>query len=66
VDGRTGLLVPHADAARLADAMGELALRPRRVLELGAGARAFAEGLTWERAARRTGEDLLRVARHGA
>jgi glycosyltransferase involved in cell wall biosynthesis len=47
----TGFLVPHSDVERLAARMLELADDPALVTALGAAARRFAEGLTWERAA---------------
>jgi glycosyltransferase involved in cell wall biosynthesis len=53
-DGETGVLVPHGDVGALARAMaavaGDAGLRER----LSRGARAFAESLSWERAARET------------
>jgi glycosyltransferase involved in cell wall biosynthesis len=61
-DGETGLLVPHGDAAALADALGRLldgaALRHR----LGEQARNFAVHLSWDRAADRTEAHLQAVA----
>ncbi|HEX2207612.1 MAG TPA: glycosyltransferase family 4 protein [Longimicrobium sp.] len=62
VHGRTGLLVPYGDAAALADALGSLAADPPRVAALGAAARTFAEGFSWERAAERTEAHLAEVA----
>jgi glycosyltransferase involved in cell wall biosynthesis len=52
--GETGLLVPHGDAAALAAALGRLARDAALRERLGRGARAFAESLSWERAARET------------
>jgi len=49
--GETGLLVPHGDADALAAALGEMARDPERRARLGRGARAFAQGLSWDRAA---------------
>ncbi|HTT68501.1 MAG TPA: glycosyltransferase family 4 protein [Gemmatimonadales bacterium] len=63
--GETGLLVPHGDAGAMAAALGELvrdaALRER----LGRGARAFAESLSWDRAARETEAHLEAAAAAG-
>lgn len=52
--GETGFLVPHGDVGALASRMLELAGDPPLVARLGAGARRFAEGLSWERAAAAT------------
>jgi glycosyltransferase involved in cell wall biosynthesis len=56
--GETGYLVPHGDVDALARRMLELAETPALVAELGAGARRFAEGLTWERTAAETERHL--------
>jgi glycosyltransferase involved in cell wall biosynthesis len=65
--GLTGYLVPHGDAGALAERMLALAADPGLVGRLGRGARAFAEGLSWEAAARATEAQLQRViARPGA
>ncbi len=53
-EGVTGLLVPHGDVAALAEALGKLARDPALRERLGAGARVFAEGLPWSRAATET------------
>jgi glycosyltransferase involved in cell wall biosynthesis len=53
-DGVTGYLVPHGDVPALADRMLELAADPSVVERLGRGARRFAEGLSWDAAARAT------------
>jgi len=50
----TGYLVPHGDAEALADRMLALAADPAAVERLGRAARAFAEGLSWDAAARAT------------
>ena len=56
--GETGFLVPHGDVEGLARRMLELAAAPALVAELGAAARRFAEGLTWERTASDTERHL--------
>jgi glycosyltransferase involved in cell wall biosynthesis len=60
--GETGLLVPHGDAGAMAAALAGLARDAAWRERLGRGARAFAESLSWERAARET-EDHLEAAR---
>jgi glycosyltransferase involved in cell wall biosynthesis len=50
----TGYLVPHGDWRALADRMLALAADPALVERLGRAARAFAEGLSWDSAARAT------------
>ncbi|MGH7531220.1 MAG: glycosyltransferase family 4 protein [Gemmatimonadales bacterium] len=59
--GETGYLVPHGDWRALADRMLALAGDPALVERLGRAARAFAEGLSWETAARATEAHLRRV-----
>jgi glycosyltransferase involved in cell wall biosynthesis len=56
--GETGYLVPHGDVDALAARMLELAGSPDLVACLGARARTFAEGLTWEGAAAATARHL--------
>lgn len=56
--GETGFLVPHGDVGALATRMLELAGDPALVARLGAAARCFAEGLSWERAAAETAVHL--------
>jgi glycosyltransferase involved in cell wall biosynthesis len=56
--GETGFLVPHGDVTGLAARMVELADSPSLVARLGNRARAFAEGLTWERTAAETEHHL--------
>jgi glycosyltransferase involved in cell wall biosynthesis len=53
-DGVTGYLVPHGDVPALADRMLALAADPSLVERLGRAARRFAEGLSWDSAARAT------------
>jgi glycosyltransferase involved in cell wall biosynthesis len=64
-DGETGLLVPHGDIAALARAMAAVALEPGLRERLSRGARAFAESLSWERAARETEAHLEATAARG-
>jgi glycosyltransferase involved in cell wall biosynthesis len=52
--GVTGYLVPHGDSRALAERMVALAGDPALVERLGRAARAFAEGLSWDSAARAT------------
>jgi glycosyltransferase involved in cell wall biosynthesis len=59
--GETGYLVPHGDAGALAERMLALAADPALVARLGRAARAFAEGLSWDAAARATEAQLQRV-----
>ena len=59
--GETGFLVPHGDVAALAARMLELAADPALVARLGVGARAFAEGLSWERSAAATADPLQAI-----
>jgi glycosyltransferase involved in cell wall biosynthesis len=56
--GETGYLVRHGDVDGLAARLLELAQAPDRVAALGAGARRFAEGLTWDRTATDTERHL--------
>ena len=53
-DGVTGFLVPHGDVPALADRLLALATGPALVDRLGRAARGFAEGLSWDAAARAT------------
>ena len=59
--GETGFLVPHGDAAALAERMVALASDKALVERLGAAARAFAVPLTWDRAALATAAQLERL-----
>jgi len=63
--GETGYLVPHGDAAALGARMVELATTPALVERLGRNARAFATGLSWERAASGTEAHLERIIARG-
>ncbi len=49
--GETGYLVPHGDAAVLAERFLAFAADPALVERLGRAGRTFAEALTWDRAA---------------
>ena len=64
-DGETGFLVPHGDVPALARRMLELAGDSGVVTQLGRGARAFAAGLTWDRAAQATEAHLEGVIAQG-
>jgi glycosyltransferase involved in cell wall biosynthesis len=57
--GETGFLVPHGDVTAMATAMTTLASSPELVRRLGARARAFSEGFTWDRAADETERHLV-------
>ena len=59
--GETGFLVPHGDVPALAGRLLGLAADPALTARLGRNARAFAEQLSWERAARSTEAHLQRV-----
>ena len=63
--GETGFLVPHGDVRALGDRMVELAADAALVARLGRAARAFAERLSWERAAEATEAQLQRIVAHG-
>jgi glycosyltransferase involved in cell wall biosynthesis len=65
IDGRTGFLVPHGDIDALATALGRFAADPELVRTMGADGRQFAEGFTWDRAARETAEHLAHVLNMG-
>ena len=60
-DGVTGYLVPHGDVAGLAGRMLAVATDPALVERLGRAARSFAEGLSWDTAARATLAHLERT-----
>ena len=65
--GETGFLVPHGDIAALAARMMELADSSPLVTRLGLRARRFAEGLTWDRTATETEQQLQDIiADHAA
>jgi glycosyltransferase involved in cell wall biosynthesis len=51
VDGRTGVLVPHGDVTALSEAISRLLQDLNARERMGAAARSFAEGFTWERSA---------------
>jgi glycosyltransferase involved in cell wall biosynthesis len=61
-DGETGVLVPHGDVGALARAMAGLAHDAGLRERLSRGARAFAESLSWERAAQETEAHLEAAA----
>jgi glycosyltransferase involved in cell wall biosynthesis len=57
-NGETGFLVPHGDAAALAERLLAFAADPALVERLGHAGRRFAEGLTWDHAAALTRDHL--------
>jgi glycosyltransferase involved in cell wall biosynthesis len=65
VHGRTGLLVPHGDVEALAGAMRRVAADPGLRDALAEGAREFALGFGWDRAADETARHLREVAAGG-
>jgi glycosyltransferase involved in cell wall biosynthesis len=65
VDGRTGFLVPHGDVEAMGAAMRRIAESKDLVDSLGAQARKFAEGFTWENAADQTERHLMRIVGRG-
>ena len=60
-DGVTGYLLPHGDVEAFASKMVALAENPALVERLGRAARAFAEGLSWDSAARATLEHIEQI-----
>jgi len=64
-DGQTGFLVPDGDIPAWAQRMLDLAADPGLVARLGRGARAFAEGFSWDKAARATEAHLESVVAQG-
>lgn len=65
VHGESGLLVPHEDPDAWADALDRVLGDEELRLRLADGAREHAESFSWERAARETEDDLIRIARTG-
>lgn len=61
LDGVSGLLVPHGDAAALARAMERLVWEPGLRERLAGGALEFAQRFSWDRSADETEEHLLEV-----
>jgi glycosyltransferase involved in cell wall biosynthesis len=59
--GVTGYLVPHGDWRALAERMVALAADPALVERLGRAARGFAEGLSWDAAARATLQHIEQI-----
>ena len=59
--GVTGYLVAHGDSRGLADRMLALAADPALVARLGAAARSFAQGLSWDTAAKATVAHLQQI-----
>ncbi len=52
VDGKTGILVPHGDITALSEAIARLLRDPKTREGMGAAARKFSEGFTWEKSAK--------------
>ncbi|HET7229300.1 MAG TPA: glycosyltransferase family 4 protein [Longimicrobium sp.] len=65
IHDRTGVLYPHGDIEKLADALERLAADRAEVERLGAGALEFAQGFTWDRSAGLTEAHLAEVAARG-
>lgn len=65
VDGKTGILVPHADTAALAGAMRRIAASPDLTMKMGDAGRRFAERFTWDRSANDTFSHLQQVVQRG-
>ena len=63
VDGKTGYLVPHGDVLALADGINRVIGDPETRDRLGAQARAFAEGFSWDASADAMEVFLTRVVR---
>ena len=63
VDGKTGYLVPHGDVLALADGINRVIGDPETRDRLGAQARAFAEGFSWDASADAMEAFLTRVVR---
>lgn len=61
LDGKTGFLIPPNNPRAMAVAMRRLVDSPSLVGELGLNGRRFAEGFTWDRAARETLEHLEEI-----
>jgi len=59
--GVTGYLVTHGDSRGLADRMLALAADPALVARLGAAGRSFAQGLSWDSAAKATVAHLQQI-----
>ena len=51
-NGKTGILVPHGDVGRLAEALHRLLTSTAQRKEMGTEARSFAESYSWEESAR--------------
>ena len=64
-DGETGILVPHGDVAALEAALRSIATDAALRARLGAGARAFAQSLSWEHAAAETEAHLQAAVASG-
>src|SRR5690606_24385288 len=64
--GESGFLVPHGDVDALAATLRRLLVDAALRERIGRSARAFAERVSWGRAARETGAQLLEIAERAA
>jgi len=65
IPDKTGILVPHGDAALLARAMRRFVDNPDLVQTMGLQGRRFAERFTWQRSAGQTLDHLQQVLQRG-
>jgi glycosyltransferase involved in cell wall biosynthesis len=65
IDGKTGILVPHADVAALAGAMRRIIEDRSAAERMGVAGRRFAGQFTWDNSATQTLDHLESVVRGG-